>query len=86
MLAKMRSNYYITIFITIRNGQVPSKLNTTDDVPTTPATDSPEVPAMPAPRTPVHDTDVVDVQLLVKHSPSAITTVAVMFDEEKLLP
>ena len=66
--------------------QGPSKLNTTDDVPTTPATNSPEVPAIPAPRTPVHDTDVVVVQLLVKHSSSATTAVAVMFDEAKLMP
>ena len=66
--------------------QEPSKLNTADDVPTSPATVMPEVPVKPAPRTPVHVTDVDVVQLLVEHSPSATTAVAVMLDEEKSMP
>ena len=66
--------------------QEPSKLNTADDVPTTLATVINAVPAMPAPRTPVHVTDVDVVQLLVEHSPSATTAVAVMLYEEKSMP
>ena len=64
----------------------PSKLNVTDDVPTTAAADSPEVPVVPTPRMPMHATDVCVVQQLVEQSAIATKAVTVASVEAKSIP
>ena len=68
------------------NGQIPSKLNTVDDVPGMPATASPDLPVDPSPRMPMHATDVAVVQLLVEQSASASTAVTVESVGAKSMP
>ena len=55
----------------------PSKLNTMDDVPTTPAAVIPAVPTSPSPRMPMHAADDAVVQLLVAQSANPSTAVSV---------
>lgn len=64
----------------------PSNVNTALDDPTTPATVSPLVPIRPAPRVPIHATDVVVVQLVVKQSARDITAVGEALVGAKFMP
>ena len=64
----------------------PSKLNTTDDVPTTPVTVIMAVPAISAPRMPMHATDVAVVQLLVAQLACANTAVNEAYADIKPMP
>ncbi len=66
--------------------RAPSKLNITDDVPTTPTTVNPAVPTTPMPRMPTHTTDVAAVQLLVAQLARAMLAVCVASAGAKPMP
>ena len=66
--------------------EVPSKLNTTVDVPATPEIDTPAVPTKPVPRVPMQATDVAVVQLLVEQSAIASTALTVASIGAKFIP
>ena len=70
----------------VETQRIPSKLNTADDVPATPTTDSPDVPVDPMPRKPMHATDVAVVQLLVRQLAIATSAVTVALVDPKFKP